>query len=194
MIFSTETWNDLTWSPTRLAYLAAFQTTYASLQSLSWRKTGFTLADADNAASRDVRSRFKFQRHLRRGNCGNCATNLLQILHSCFFSSALFWPPTSGSFTLGTCGFVFEFDWPVMVCAASQLMCHKSYHFPLRLGRHAGVTVHQGLGRLWERVGDAVTETLTQTGSVRRTERIIAWFNRTVGAFMPEKARAVHVW
>lgn len=44
-------------------------------------------------------------------------------------------------------------------------MCNHSYHFPLRLGRHAGVTVHQRLGRLWERVGDTVTETLAQTSS-----------------------------
>lgn len=51
-------------------------------------------------------------------------------------------------------------------------MCNNSYHFPLRLGRHAGVTVHQRLGRLWERVGDAVTETLAQTSSVRRKEGI----------------------
>lgn len=45
-------------------------------------------------------------------------------------------------------------------------MCNNSYHFPLGLGRHAGVAVNQRLRRLWERVGDAVTEALAQTGSV----------------------------
>lgn len=59
------------------------------------------------------------------------------------------------------------------VCLLDELMCNNSYHFPLCHGRHAGVTVHQGLGGLWERVGDAVAETLAQTGSERRTESVI---------------------
>lgn len=44
-------------------------------------------------------------------------------------------------------------------------MCEASHHFPLGLGGHAGVAVHQRLGGLWERVGDAVAEALAQTGS-----------------------------
>lgn len=51
-------------------------------------------------------------------------------------------------------------------------MCNKSHHFPLGLRRHAGVAVHQRLGRLWEGVGDAVAEALAQAGSVRRTARV----------------------
>lgn len=59
------------------------------------------------------------------------------------------------------------------VCLLHELMCNNSYHFPLCLGRHAGVTVHQRLGWLWERVGDAVAETLAQASSVGRTKCII---------------------
>lgn len=58
-----------------------------------------------------------------------------------------------------------EFD-PVDMCLLRELMCNNSYHFPLCLGRHAGVTVRQGLCGLWERVWDAVAEALAQTGSV----------------------------
>lgn len=54
-----------------------------------------------------------------------------------------------------------------------KLMRNNSYHFPLCLCRHAGVTVHQRLSWLWERVGDAVTETLAQASSVRTTKCII---------------------
>lgn len=46
-----------------------------------------------------------------------------------------------------------------------SLCARTSYHFPLGLGGHAGVAVHQRLGRLWERVGDTVAEALAQTGS-----------------------------
>lgn len=46
-----------------------------------------------------------------------------------------------------------------------ELMCKRSYHFPLGLGGHAGVAVDQRLGRLWKRVGDTVAEALAQTGS-----------------------------
>lgn len=60
------------------------------------------------------------------------------------------------------------------VCLLHELMCNNSYHFPLCLGRHAGVTVHQRLGWLWERVGDAVAETLAQASPVGRTKCIIS--------------------
>lgn len=46
-----------------------------------------------------------------------------------------------------------------------SLRAISPYHFPLGLGRHAGVAVNQGLGGLWKRVGDAVAEALAQTGS-----------------------------
>lgn len=53
-------------------------------------------------------------------------------------------------------------------------MCNNSHHFPLCLGRHTGITVHQRLSWLWECVGDTVTETLAQTssGTKRRRECI----------------------
>lgn len=111
-----------------------------------------------------------------RGNRINCDRNLLKFLHFCFsfcFVSAS--EQRLPSFMLETCGF-----WLVSltsrcwcVCLLHELMCNNSYHFPLCLGWHAGVAVHQRLGRLWERVGDAVTETLAQTSSARRTEYII---------------------
>lgn len=77
----------------------------------------------------------------------------------------------------------------------------QSHHFPLCLGRHAGVTVHQRLGRLWERVGDAVTEALAQTSSVlnraRLTSRVPDYLCDVLGfapgALVREQRQAVDV-
>lgn len=45
------------------------------------------------------------------------------------------------------------------------MKCLQTHHLPLRLRRHARVTVHQRLGGLRECVGYTVTETLSQTCS-----------------------------
>lgn len=123
--------------------------------------------------------------------------NLIKNPHLGVLTLALCSPVTSGSHAVfhvvkfaGVCLRVWQASsWCVCVCVCTlhQLMCNNSYHFPLCLGRHAGVTVHQRLGRLWERVGNAVTETLAQTSSVRRTKCII--FTAPTAAFVALKSK-----
>lgn len=70
-----------------------------------------------------------------------------------------------------TCGLCVSMKVSFSECLLHELTCNNSYHFPLCLGRHAGVAVHQRLRWLWERVGDAVTETLAQTSSAKEDRR-----------------------
>lgn len=99
------------------------------------------------------------------GQRGNVQDIICRIeLHHCPLLAAFF-----------TAGLAAAVEDPLHQLIHMRGLCTRalqSHHFPLSLGRHAGVTVHQRLGGLWERVGDAVAETLTQTGSVLNRARL----------------------
>lgn len=107
-------------------------------------------------------------------NHKNCDRNLFITLVLCFFPFLFIcsWTVCSLSFILETCGFVWVWQVGVGVRSLYELMCNNSHHFPLCLGRHAGIAVHQRLGWLWECVGDTVTETLAQASSAKKEKRV----------------------
>lgn len=108
-------------------------------------------------------------------NHKNCNRNLFITLALCFFLCFLFAHEHYACYHLYW-KLVVLWVWQVNVCVCLlyELMCNNSHHFPLCLGRHTGITVHQRLSWLWECVGDTVTETLAQTssGTKRRRECI----------------------
>lgn len=157
-MFSSETWCDLTCGSTRLVSLAALQATYTSLQSFSCHRTGFLLVVKDNKLQTKFKRKAPDCFNWKKGEFLLFRNLSLLVLISAWPRRLRQRPSWCRSDLIGR---------GAARCALLQheLVCKTSYHFPLGLGGHAGVAVHQRLGGLWERVGDTVAEALAQTSS-----------------------------